>query len=65
MATLDQAPNLADINMHISVIHLLIYHPSSILITIHHYANLSTEYVAAMEAARSACEEREHQEAED
>jgi hypothetical protein len=38
MATLGWASNPVDINVCISVIYFLFYHPSSILITPHHYA---------------------------
>jgi hypothetical protein len=73
MATLDRALNPVDINMHISVIHLLfiIHHLSSsppIIMPID-LSNLSAEDVAtttaAIEAARRAYEERVCREAED
>jgi hypothetical protein len=73
MATLDWAPNPADISVHISVIHLffIIHHLSSsppIIMPID-LSNLFAEDIAAataaVEAARRACEERECREVED
>jgi hypothetical protein len=73
MAILDQSLNPADISVRISIINLFFYQPPSICIPFItmpiDLSNLSAEDIAtttaAVEAARRAREEREHQEAEE